>query len=419
LLGELLRVAVVGFASPLHSEASWKPTWRTCLQELRSAGLEVAAEALITGPEASLKLPSGLQAVVAAVLTGGTSKQVARLLWDVGRPTLLAAFTRHNSLPSALEARAYLRERSWVKVLQAGPGWGLKAADLLKEATKARGRLAGRVLAIGGASIDARLEPAGPEVLARRLGIEVEEVGLDEVREAMEKVDSLEVEEELKSLARFMKLKEPVEAPVRLYLASKRLMEERRATGVTFNCFSLLPAVKCTPCIAVSKLIDEGVLAVCEAEAPTLGAAAIVHRLLGLPFFVANVAKAQGGIVLAHCTAPASLCSGSVEALPHFESGMPAALDVELKLGQVTLVALSKRLEELMVSLGRVKASSLKEEGLCRTQAFVEVGDPMDLLSSSPGGHLVLAYGDLKLSLRKAAEALSLDFREVGEKVLR
>ena len=418
MLGELLRVAVVGFASPLHSEASWRPTWRACLQELKSAGLEVV-EALIAEPGASLKLPSGLQAVVAAVLTGGTSRQVARLLWDVGKPTLLIAFARHNSLPSALEARAYLRERGWARVLQAGPGWGLRAAELLKEAMKAREKLAGRVLAIGGASIDARLDPAGPEVLARRLGVEVEEVGLDEVGEAMKRVDSREVEEELKSLTRFVKLKEPVEAPVRLYLASKRLVEERRAAGATFNCFSLLPAVKCTPCIAVSRLIDEGVLAVCEAEAPTLGAAAIVHRLLGLPFFVANVAKVQGGIVLAHCTAPASLCSGGVEAVPHFESGLPAALDVELKLGQVTLVALSKRLEGLMVSLGRVRASSLKEEGMCRTQAFVEVGDPMGVLSASPGGHFVLAYGDLRPSLRKAAEALGLDFREVGEKVLR
>ncbi len=408
-----MRIAAVGFASLLHDEAWWRSSWKTCLEELEAAGLKVA-ESFIAEPGRPLEPPSGVRGVVAIVLTGGTSKQVARFLLKVGRPAVLVALKRHNSLPSALEARAYLRPWRWVKLVQAEPGWGVEVADYLRKAVEARERLKGRLLAIGGASIDASLEQAGPEKLASLLGVEVVDVEASRLREAMEAVGDAELRDAVERPPPSIKLSGAIESPVRLYLAAKRLIEEERATGVTFNCFRLLEVVGCTPCLAVSKLIDEGVLAVCEAEAPTLGAAAVVNRFLDAPFFIANVsALEEGKLVLAHCTAPTSMGAGRLEALPHFESGLPLALDVELRLGEATLVSMDRGLEGLTVAYGRVVASSLKKEGLCRTQALIELRQPKDLLDAAPGGHVVLAYGDLRGRLREAAEALGLAFREV------
>jgi len=408
-----LRIAAVGFASPLHDEAWWRSSWKACLEELKAAGLRVA-EPFIADPGRPLEPPPGARGIVAVVLTGGTSKQVARFLLKVEKPAVLVALKHHNSLPSALEARAYLRPWRWVRLVQAEPGWGAKVADHLRKAVEAREKLRGRVLAIGGASIDAQLEHLGPEKLSSLLGVEVVDVEASRLKEAMEAVCDAELKDSIEHLPPSIKLSGAIEAPVRLYLAAKRLIEEERATGVTFNCLRLLEVVGGTPCLAVSRLIDEGVLAVCEAEAPTLGAAAVVNRLLDAPFFIANVSTLEEGkLVLAHCTAPTSMGVGRLEALPHFESGLPLALDVELRLGEATLVSMDRGLGELTVAYGRVAASSLRKEGLCRTQALIELSQPRKLLEVAPGGHVVLAYGDLRGRLREAAEVLGLAFREV------
>lgn len=406
-------MALLGFASSLHDESWWRAQWERGLEELRAAGLKVVGEQLIVGGEARPKLPSNVQGVIALVLTGGTSKQVAKALQLLNRPAVLVALPWHNSLASALEARAYLKPHKWLKIVRGAPGWGLKVVEFLKEAADARGRLACKVLALGGMSIDASLERAGPEQLYGRLGIQVVEVASSRLSLALEGVRDSEVEDLLHKLPEPLKHLPRLREPARLYLASKRLVEEEGASGVTFNCFSLLGLTKCTPCLAVSKLIDEGVLAVCEAEAPTLGAAAVVHRLLGLPFFVANIIDVEGAVLkVAHCTAPLSMGIGAVEAMPHFESGLPAGLDVEIARGPVSLLCFNRELEELVVARGVVEASSLRERWACRTQALVRV-DCEEFVDEAPGGHLLIVYGDLVGRLQKISEALGVKFRHV------
>lgn len=407
-----LRVALLGFASSLHDESWWRAQWERGLEELKAAGLRVVGEQLVIGV-ARPKLPLNVQGVVAVVLTGGTSKQVAKALQLFDKPAVLVALPRHNSLASALEARAYLKPRRWLKIIHGAPGWGLKAAEFLKEGAGVRAKLACKLLALGGMSADTFLERAGPEQLYTRLGIQVMEVANTRLSLALEEVKGNEVEGLLKRLPEPLKASPQLREPARLYLASRRLIEEEGASGVAFNCFNLLNLTKCTPCLAVSRLIDEGILAVCEAEAPTLGAAAVVHRLLGLPFFVANIVDVEGSMVkVAHCTAPLSIGTGYVEVLPHFESGLPASLDVEVARGSVSLLCFDRELEELTVAKGTVEASSLKERGLCRTQALVKVCCE-GLVDEAPGGHLVMAYGDLVERLQKISEALGVKFRRV------
>lgn len=407
-----LRVAVLGFASSLHDESWWKAQWRLGLEELKAAGLKIVEEQVLLDDRRP-ELPPNVQGAVIMVLTGGTSKRVAQALRLFNRPAVLIALPQHNSLASALEARAYLRPHRWVKLIRVSAGWGLAAAEFLKAAVEARSKLACKVLALGGMSVNATLERAGPEVLHKRLGVQVMEVGEARLARALEGVGNGEVEEFLRGLPQPLGASPLLRGPARVYLASKRLIEEEGALGVTFNCFSLLSLTKCTPCLAVSRLIDEGVLAVCEAEAPTLGAATIVHRLLGLPFFVANVINAEGGRVrVAHCTAPLSMGAGTAVALPHFESGLPAGLGVEIRRGPATLLSFDRGLEELIVTVGAVEGSSLREEGACRTQALVKV-DCEGLIDEAPGGHLVLVHGDYVEELRRASEALEVKFRKL------
>jgi len=403
-----MKVAALGFASPLHDEAWWREAWAHGVEELRSAGLKVAEE-LVIEARPGFKPPPGVQGVVAVILTGGTSKQVAKALRGLAKPAVLVAFPRHNSLPSALEARAYLKPWRWVKVVQATPGWGVEVANFLREALNTRKVLSGRVLAIGGMSMDATLERVGAERLAERLGLEVIDVGSAELGQALEKVEEREVDEALKRLPMPLRHADQLKQPLRLYLAAKRLLEAEAAIGVTFNCFKLLNVARSTPCLAVSMLIDEGFLAVCEAEPPLVGASAIVHRLLEAPYFIANVVEARGDLAkLAHCTAPVSMGAGRVDVLPHFESGLPMALDVELKKGAVTLLSFDKEILSLVAATGWLEASRLREEGLCRTQALVKVEGLKDLVDVAPGGHLLLAYGDLRRRLRQVAEALEI-----------
>jgi L-fucose isomerase-like protein len=99
-------------------------------------------------------------------------------------------------------------------------------------------------------------------------------------------------------------------------------------------------------------------------------------------------------MLLAHCTVPLSLVP-SYGIRSHFESGKGAALCGSLPKGPVTLLRIGGAgLYQVWAAEG-VLTESPAMEGLCRTQALIELSnDDIDVLLDAPlGNHLVMAPG--------------------------
>lgn len=396
----------MAFASPLHPRGEWEGRLKGSLKALEEAGLTVSEVVLVTSRDEAVEAARALrgerEGVVAIILTGGSSKLAATALMDLRAPLVMAAYERQNSLPSALEAASMLRRRGRPRIVVLDRG-ASDVASLLKESHDVRGRVRSRMALIGGAP--ALLEEAGFDEASSRLGVEVVEVGLDRVRRGMEGVEP----GELKALSSELRAEVgQVEGPLRLYLATRRVLEDEGFDGVAFNCFSLLRELKATPCIAVSMLSDEGFIAVCEAEVQATVASIIAHRCLEAKPFISNVSAVGGDhVVLAHCTAPRSM--GTEYALAtHFESGLPMALNVKLRPGEVTLYSLDKDLSSIVALRGVAVESMLGVEGMCRTQVKVRVEGAERLVDMLPGGHLVMVYGDRVGELERVARGLRL-----------
>lgn len=177
----------------------------------------------------------------------------------------------------------------------------------------------------------------------------------------------------------------------------RSLVREESLDALTVRRFDLLGASQATSCLALCVLSDDGVVAGCEGDLPSVVAMLWVRRLLGAACWMANPARLDpAGQMLtpAHCTVPRTMLTES-RIDTHFESGLGRAVAGTLPTGPVTLVRIGGRdLDRLWLTEGELVAS-LAEPDLCRSQGTVRLdrGRVEDLLSDPLGNHLVLVPG--------------------------
>ena len=155
-----------------------------------------------------------------------------------------------------------------------------------------------------------------------------------------------------------------------MYLALASICKEEHLDAVTVKCFDLLSSCKTTACLALALLNDNGIIAGCEGDIPSICTMLAVYKALGRPSFMANPASIDSdnlSIDFAHCTIPTVMVESCT--LPsHFESGIGIGINGEVPLGNYTLCKLSgKTLERSLICNGRlVKGEYLSNR--CRTQ---------------------------------------------------
>ena len=155
-----------------------------------------------------------------------------------------------------------------------------------------------------------------------------------------------------------------------MYLALASICKEEHLDAVTVKCFDLLSSCKTTACLALALLNDNGIIAGCEGDIPSICTMLAIYKALGRPSFMANPASIDSdnlSIDFAHCTIPTVMVESCT--LPsHFESGIGIGINGEVPLGNYTLCKLSgKTLERSLICNGRlVKGEYLSNR--CRTQ---------------------------------------------------
>lgn len=139
--------------------------------------------------------------------------------------------------------------------------------------------------------------------------------------------DKVEDDADVKPIAEFYlraaaEISGPSEADAwnaaRCYLAVRNLMHEEEGDAFTMNCLGATSHILPFPCIAFSRLLDQGVPAACERDMSSGICLALSQLLFDRPGFQNNLCPdtSDGCMIASHCTGPLRLGGTTAEHQP-------------------------------------------------------------------------------------------------------
>jgi len=208
---------------------------------------------------------------------------------------------------------------------------------------------------------------------------------------------------------------------VRSYYVAGRIIEAEQADAITMDCLGALGRIKVSlPCIAWSRMNDDGIPAACEADLGAVASHIMVQRLFDRPAFQQDpVADTSDDTVIgAHCSCPTRLGGFGTPPEPFdlkHHHGMRDAVPRPLwRIGQrVTSVdVLPGRGDQktaVLISAGTVVDNmDVPPSGGCVVSVKVKFDGDQDVLSF-PGFHQVFFYGDYKDQVVDFCQLLGLE----------
>ncbi|HVN75898.1 MAG TPA: hypothetical protein VMT19_06250 [Thermoanaerobaculaceae bacterium] len=343
------------------------------------------------------------------IVTGGTEHLALAAVERARGPVTLLAHTELNSLPAALEILGRLRQ-----VGRSGRIYLLAEADdgalaRLARQLEVRRRLeSARLGRIGVPSDWLVASVPSPELVRSAWGPAVVDVPMEEVLEALRGADAGEATRVAKAaVAGADAVREPspsdVQAAARVAVALRSVARAHRLDACTVRCFDLVTGAGARGCLALSWMLDDGVVAGCEGDVPATLTLLWMQLTSGRPGFMANpqdLDPRTGILWLAHCTIARRLVS-RYSLRSHFESSLGVGIQGEVPAGPVTVARVGGAdLRSLFASDGEVLESG-DVATCCRTQVRVrlETG-ARDLLERPLGNHHVLTPGHWADELR-------------------
>jgi len=215
---------------------------------------------------------------------------------------------------------------------------------------------------------------------------------------------------------------EPTEQDVfeaaKTYVVCRRLMDAEDCQGIAVDCLPLVSRRQVPPpCLAFSRLRDEGVVGSCQADWPAAISSRLTHLLLDRPGFMQNICVDTVGNTLmgAHCTCATRLDGFDKPPEPfilrsHAESDLGVATQVLWRIGQrITIMKFSDAAwwgkppsesaeslaSAIVLGAGRVVRNiDTPPSGGCRTSLEVAVDDVNDIRKLRALHHQLFIYGD-------------------------
>jgi len=212
------------------------------------------------------------------------------------------------------------------------------------------------------------------------------------------------------------RLSGPTEQDVRnglkSYLVARNILEKEEGDGITMDCLGAVgPTSVSLPCIAWSRMLDDGIPAACEADLGACVSHALVLYLFDRPGFQQDPVPEtmRDCLIGAHCTCATRLKGVNEKPEPFFLShhhGNRDAVPVPTwKIGQRMtsadiVLGNKEKVPEMIISSGEVvKNVSVPPSGGCVVSVMVKLDD-VNALLSYPGFHQIFFYGDYKKELR-------------------
>lgn len=336
------------------------------------------------------------------VRTGGAEGIFRSLLPSLlakgaGRFYLLTS-GKSNSLAASLEILSYLRQNGLKgEVLHGSPAYVRERIGRLAAINEARSAIRGMKLGVIGKPSDWLIASAAdPDSVAEQLGIEMLDIPMEELLEAIRKAKG---EKAPASLPMKQDIRSSWDGAVKIHEALKSLVSRYGLGALTLRCFDLLTSVGNTGCLALARLNSEGIVSSCEGDVPALLSMIIARALSGKSGFQANPAQidvSTGEVLFAHCTIPFDMVDDYVFDT-HFESGIGVGIHGHFPEGPVTVFKISGDLSRRFVAEGILTANQY-ENNLCRTQVRLRLSteDARYFLTDPIGNHHIILPGRWK-----------------------
>jgi len=214
---------------------------------------------------------------------------------------------------------------------------------------------------------------------------------------------------------------EDVISGIKSYVVARTLLIREQCDAITMDCLGALGRTKVSlPCIAWSKMNDDGIPAACEADLGALVTHIVVQYLFDRPGFQQDpVAETmREAIIGAHCSCPTRLRGFGTEPEPfdivHHHGQRDATARPVWKVGQrVTsadvLPGSDQAPTKMIISAGEVLENvAVPPAGGCVISVMVKFDGVSDVLAY-PGFHQIFFYGDYKRELVQFCRLLNIE----------
>ena len=337
------------------------------------------------------------------IKSGGSESVFAENIEYLPQPVYLLATDLHNSLPASLEILSFLNaEGINGKILHGEMEELVAEIEELAEYKKVRDNIASARLGVIGQPSDWLIgSQIDYEHATHHWGTEFVDIELDQVYQALEKVDTAKAKriaaDFLENAAEIVESNaaDLVDAS-KIYLALKEVITENDLDALTIRCFDIVTELNTTGCLALALLNNEGLVSGCEGDIPAAFTMFLAHQLTGQMPFMANPAaidKNKDEILFAHCTVATDISSDYI-IRSHFETGIGVGIQGILEEGPVTVFKIGGAgLEQYFVAEGEI-IENMDSPNACRTQLKISLPQSSDyFLNDAIGNHHLIIPG--------------------------
>lgn len=214
---------------------------------------------------------------------------------------------------------------------------------------------------------------------------------------------------------------------IRSYVVAQNILQREECDAITMDCLGVLGKTEVSlPCIAWSRMNDEGIPAACEADLGAVASHTVVQYLFDRPGFQQDPVAdtVHNAIIGAHCSCPTRLKGFDQPAEPfdivHHHGNRDAVPRTLWRKDQrVTSLDVlprdenSGRKTKLLISAGTVLDNiDVPPSGGCVVSVRVKFDGDQAVLSF-PGFHQVFFYGDYKQHLVEFCQLFNLESQVV------
>ena len=352
--------------------------------------------------EDDLELVEGIEDPIYSIIfieTGGSEQKFIKDIDKLKQPIILLSNCKNNSMPACFEIKTYLESKEKECVLLFGEE--VNIANSIKHISKimqAKYNIEHATLGVIGKPSDWLIaSTVNYDDVKNRFGTTLIDIDTAELKQEIDKGMLTNIPR-LKELENSGFDKDVLNGALLIYSGLKRIIQKYNLNGFTLRCFDLLEEYKNTSCLAFALLNEEGYIAACEGDVPSMLSMLLIKEATNQPSFQANPSKIDikdSNILLAHCTIPFNMLQ-KYELMTHFESGLGIGVRGTLDKSRVTIFKIAPNLKDALCVTGDIK-DNLTLPNYCRTQILVnlERDELFEFLKESFGNHVLVAYNDI------------------------
>ncbi len=416
---EFAREAV-GALEARDVQVLFEPVALTRPLEARAAGIGLAAQdpdGVIVFLGTWIECPTALQAI----------REVEHLPFAVwgygmfpreGRRESTGSFVAAAVLQGALERMQY--RSPTIVGLPSDPTAQERAAVFCRAAHAIKRLKRTRIALIGYAAMGMYAGTFDHVLLRRHVGPEVEQIDTYTLVRASEAADEATVRgiaEELRGKAEVRVEPERLLAAARLAAGLRTILSQGAFDAVNVKCqYELSQQYGMTPCVPLSLVADEGIVAGCEGDLLTTVTQCLLQYLTGETVSYGDILDLDGKrMLLSSCGyAPFSLCDS--EKTPCIcELGFPGFDGIissfTLRRGPVTFARLAEGAHadrRVNYGTGTGVETDLRQGRFPALEVEID-GDPQRLWDTIASQHLALCYGDVSAEIEDVCNHLGMD----------